>query len=64
MILRLRAAGLTIEMVGANFIRRRIAPLQHRGGRLALAYVNFADIIQMWTGYNSNLTMMGHAAIC
>lgn len=27
---RLRAAGLTIEMVGADFLRRRIAPLQNK----------------------------------
>ncbi|KAI4987258.1 hypothetical protein ZWY2020_020058 [Hordeum vulgare] len=30
-ILHLRVAGLTMEMVGADFIRRRIAPLQNRG---------------------------------
>ena len=31
-ILRLRAAGLTMEMVAFDFIRMQIAPLQHRGG--------------------------------
>ena len=30
-IKRLRATGLTIEMVGADFLRRRIAPLENKG---------------------------------
>jgi hypothetical protein len=29
-ITRLKSIGLTIEMVGADFLRRRIAPLQKR----------------------------------
>ena len=30
-ILRLTEAGLTLEMIGADFIRRRIAPLHDKG---------------------------------
>ena len=30
-ILRLTQAGLTLEMIGADFIRRRIAPLHDKG---------------------------------
>ena len=45
-ILRLTEAGLTLEMVGADFIRRRIAPL-HDKGRPAWLFVNAADIMRL-----------------
>jgi hypothetical protein len=60
---RLKAAGLTIDVIGADFLRRRIAPLQNKG-RLAWEYRNTADIMRLRPGLNHNLTVMQHAALC
>lgn len=62
-IMRLRAARLTIEMVGADFLRRRIAPLQNKG-RPARDFKNAADIMRLRPGLNGNLTVMQHTALC
>jgi hypothetical protein len=56
-ILRLKAAGLTMEMIAFDFLRRRIAPLQSRG-RPAWEYRNAADIMRLRPGLNNNLTAM------
>ena len=53
-ILRLRLAGLTVGAVGADFLRRRIAPLQERG-RPAWEFKNSADIMRLRPGLNFNL---------
>ncbi|KAE8786997.1 hypothetical protein D1007_39055 [Hordeum vulgare] len=37
-MLRLRAAGLTIEMAGSDFLVRRIAPLQDRALRMGVCW--------------------------
>ena len=42
---RLIVAGLTLEMIGADFIHRRIAPL-HNKGRPAWLFRNAADIMR------------------
>ena len=57
---RLTEAGLTLEMIAAYFIRRRIAPL-HNKGRLAWLFRNAADIMRLRPGLNHNLTVMRHA---
>ena len=62
-ILRLTQAGLTLEMIGADFIRRRIAPL-HNKGRPAWLFTNVADIMRLRPGLDHNLTVMGHAHFC
>ena len=54
---RLKVAGLTIEMVGADFLRRRIAPLQNKG-RPAWDFKNAADIMRLRPGLNNNLTSL------
>ena len=56
-ILRLRLAGLTVGAVGADFLRRRIAPLQERG-RPAWEFKNSADIMRLRPGLNYNFTVM------
>ena len=61
-ITRLRAAGLTIEMVGADFLWRRIAPLQKRA-RFAWEYKNAADVMRLHTGLGNNLTVLQHASL-
>jgi hypothetical protein len=58
-ILRLREAGLTIGMVGADFLRRRIAPLQQRG-RPASEWKNPADIMRLRPGLINNFTILQH----
>ena len=62
-ILRLTEAGLTLEMIGVDFIRRRIAPL-HNKGRPAWLFQNAADIMRLLPGLNHNFTVMGHAHFC
>ena len=62
-ILRLTEAGLTLEMIGADFIRRRIAPL-HNKGRPAWLFTNPADIMRLRPGLDHNFTVMGHAHFC
>lgn len=59
---RLRAAGLTVEMVGADFLRRRIAPLQNRK-RPAWDFKNAADIMRLRPGLNNNLTILEHDSL-
>lgn len=59
----LRAAGLTIEMVGADFLRRRIAPLQNKG-RPAWDFKNAIDIMRLHPGLNNNLTVLQHTTLC
>ena len=56
-ILRLRLAGLTVGAVGADFLRRRIAPLQERG-RPAWEFKNSADIMRLRPGLNYNFTIL------
>ena len=56
-ILRLRLAGLTVGAVGADFLRRRIAPLQERR-RPAWEFQNSADIMRLRPGLNFNFTML------
>ena len=58
-IFNLRADGLTIEMVGADFLWRRIAPLQQRGRR-AWEYKNAADTMRLYPGLPNNLTVLEH----
>ena len=62
-ILRLTEVGLTLEMIGADFIRRRIAPL-HNKGRPAWLFTNAADIMRLRPGLDHNFTVMGHAQFC
>jgi hypothetical protein len=62
-IARLKAAGLTIEIVGADFLRRRIAPLQKRQ-RYTWEYQNAADIMWLYQGLGNNLTVMQHINLC
>ena len=50
-------------MIGADFIRRRIAPL-HNKGRPAWLFTNTADIMRLRPGLDHNLTVMGHAPFC
>ena len=59
-ILCLTEARLTLEMIGADFIRRRIAPL-HNKGRPAWLFTNAADIMRLRPGLDHNFTVMGHA---
>jgi hypothetical protein len=54
---RLRLAGLTVGMVGADFLRRRIAPLQDRK-RPAWEFKNAADIMRLRPGLNFNFTVL------
>ena len=56
-ILRLRLAGLTVGAVGADFLRRRIAPLQERG-RPAWEFKNSANIMRLRLGLSYNFTIM------
>lgn len=62
-ILCLEAAGLTIEMVDADFLCRRIAPMQNRKW-CAWDFKNMADIMRLHTGLGSNLTFLQHTALC
>ena len=57
-ILRLRLAGLTIGAVGADFLCRRITPLQERG-RPTWEFKNAADIMRLRPGLNYNFTALG-----
>ena len=50
-------------MIGADFIRRRIAPL-HNKGRLAWLFTNAADIMRLRPDLDHNLTAMRHALFC
>ena len=56
-ILRLRLAELTVGAVGADFLRRRIAPLQERR-RPAWEFQNSADIMRLRPGLNFNFTVL------
>src|SRR4051812_377180 len=56
-IQRLRLAGLTVGAVGADFLRRRIAPLQERR-RPAWEFQNAADIMRLRPGLNFNFTVL------
>ena len=53
----LTSAGLTLEMIGADFIRRRITPL-HNKGRPAWDFRNVADIMRLCPGLNPNFTVL------
>ena len=50
-------------MIGANFIRRRIAPL-HNKGRPAWDFRNTADIMRLRPGLNHNFTVLQYAHLC
>ena len=50
-------------MIGADFIRRRIAPL-HNKGRPSWLFTNATDIMRLRPGLDHNLTVMGHAHFC
>src|SRR4051812_2344241 len=56
-ILRLRFAGPTVGAVGADFLRRRIAPLQERG-KPDWEFQNAADIMRLRPGLNYNFTVL------
>jgi len=56
-ILCLRQARLTVGAVGADFLRRRIAPLQERK-RAAWEFENAADIMRLHPGLNYNFTVL------
>jgi hypothetical protein len=56
-IQRLRAAKLTVEVVGADFLCHRIAPLQNKG-RPAWDFKNAADVMRLYPGLNNNLTVL------
>ena len=62
-ILRLTEAGLTLEMIGADFVRRWIA-LLHNKGRPAWLFTNPADIMRLRPGLDYNFTVLGHAHFC
>ena len=62
-ILRLTLAGLTLEMIGADFIRHRIAPL-HNKRRPAWLFTNPADIMRLRPGLDHNFTVLAHAHFC
>ena len=50
-------------MIGADFIRRRIAPL-HDKGRPTWLFVNATDIMRLRPGLDNNLTVLRHAHLC
>ena len=50
-------------MIGADFIRRQIAPL-HNKGRPAWLFTNPADIMRLRPGLDHNFTVMEHAHFC
>ena len=56
-------AGLTLEMIGDDFIRHRIA-LLHNKGRSAWDFRNAADVMRLRPGLKHNFTVMGHAHFC
>ena len=60
---RLTRDGLTLEMIGVDFIRRRIAPL-HNKGRPAWLFTNPADIMRLCPGLDHNFTVLAHAHFC
>ena len=60
---RLTSAGLTLEMIGADFIRRRIAPL-HNKGRPDWDFRNAADVMRLRPGLKHNFTVLQHAHLC
>ena len=62
-ILRLTEAVLTLEMIGADFIRRQIAPL-HNKGRPAWLFTNPANIMRLRPDLDHNFTVMAHAHFC
>ena len=53
-------AELTLEMVGVDFLHRRIAPL-HNKGRPAWDFRNTDDIMRLRPGLKHNFTVMAHA---
>ena len=62
-ILRLTEAGLTLEMIGAEFNCHRIAPL-HNKGMTAWLFTNMADIMRLRPGLDHNFTVLAHAHFC
>ena len=62
-ISRLKAAELTTEQVGADFLRRHIASLQKRD-RFAWEYGNSADMMRLYPGLINNLSIYGHGWLC
>ena len=54
---------MTIEHVGANFLRRRIAPLQKRG-IFAWWYGDAGDRMRLYPGLTNNLSVYGHTWLC
>ena len=59
-IRRLTEAGLTLEMITVDFIRRRIA-LLHKKGRPAWDFRNAANMMRLRTGLQNNFTVLGHS---
>lgn len=55
----LRAPGLTLEAVGADFLWRWLAPLQRRS-RLAWEYKNASDTMRLRPSLANNLTVLDH----
>ena len=62
-IRRLTEAGLALEMIEADFIRCRIAPL-HKKGRPTWDFRNAADSMRLRTGLQNNFTVMGYSWYC
>ena len=62
-VTHLAAAGLTIEHVGADFLRHRIASL-HRRDKFSWEYRDATDRMWLYPGRNDNLTVMSHAWLC
>ena len=62
-ITHLKASGLTVEHVGADFLWRRIAPLQKRD-RTAWLYGDAGDRMRLYPGLTNNLSVYGHGWLC
>ena len=62
-ITRVKAAGLTIELVGADFLLRRISSLQE-WDMPALLYGDATDKMRLLPGLANNLSVYGHAWLC
>lgn len=62
-MLRTKSAGLTVEMVGADFLARRIAPLQD-SQNFAWEYDNTVDMMRERLGIHDNLILLQLSILC
>ena len=62
-ITRLKAAGITIEHVGADFLLLHISPLQKRDIP-AWLYGDVGDRMRLLLGLANNLSLYGHSWLC